>query len=261
MTSGQSIHANTVEVGNPEGRGAFLLVCEHASAAIPEEYDDLGLDGSLLRSHIAWDPGAIEVARELSAVLDAPLVAAKFSRLLYDCNRPPDAESAVPVRSEVHVIPGNTTLSPRERQQRVERFYVPFQETLSACIEHRGRTVADPIVVTIHSFTPVFDGRARDVEIGIIHDSDRRFADALIDALRRHATFNVQRNAPYGPADGVTHTLREHAIARGLANVMIEIRNDLIGQADSQRRVAEILAHCLRDSSGTRAEPVRDRPG
>jgi len=231
-----------VETINPAGAGAVVLVCEHAANHIPPDLGDLGVTADVLASHVAWDPGALAVARALSAALDAPLVAARVSRLVYDCNRAPDADSAIPAVSEVHPIPGNAELPAADRQARAERFYAPFRDAVAACLDGRAKAGRPTVLVTVHSFAPVFNGVARDVDIGILHDSDARFADAMLQAAAGEALLTVRRNAPYSAADGVTHTLRTHAVPRGLLNVMIEIRNDLIADAGAQAAMARRLA-------------------
>ncbi|MCT8997605.1 N-formylglutamate amidohydrolase [Chelativorans intermedius] len=235
-----------VETLNPDGAGPFVLACEHASNAIPAEFSDLGLDAEALASHVAWDPGAHAVALHLSALLDAPLVASRISRLVYDCNRPPHAPDATPARSEAYTIPGNAGLTRAARMRRAERFYFPFRAALSACLDSRMQAGKAPALVTVHSFTPVYLGRRRAVEIGILHDRDRRLADALIASLAQEGGWIVRRNEPYGPQDGVTHTLADQALGRGLDNVMIEIRNDLIAGAAEQKAMADLLARHLK---------------
>ncbi len=235
-------HDNVVEVINPSGKGGFVLVCEHASNFIPPEYENLGLGTDGLHSHVAWDPGALAVAKEMSARLDAPLVAQRISRLVYDCNRPPESQSAIPATSEVFEVPGNSGLSQSQRQARVDQYYVPFQQTLASRIDMHSRQVVPPVLMTIHTFTPVYNGVERNLDIGILHDSDNRFADALLTSLEQESRFKIVRNAPYGPADGVTHTLVQHALPRGLFNVMIEIRNDIVDTPESQRQMGKMLA-------------------
>jgi len=238
-------HDEVVEVINSSGQGGFLLVCEHASRFIPSRFDNLGLERDVLESHVAWDPGALGVAQEISTQLDAPLVAQRISRLVYDCNRPPDAESAMPAKSEIFDVPGNVDLSPSQRQLRIDQYYRPFQQTLSAQIDsHTARTLP-PALITIHSFTPTYHGIARNLDIGILHDSDSRFADALLISLASESQLVIARNQPYGPADGVTHTLVQHGLPRGLLNVMIEIRNDIIKTPKSQQKMGELLARHL----------------
>lgn len=253
--SGARTAGSYVDLRNPERAGTCLIVCEHASNFIPAEYGDLGLNAAARSSHIAWDPGAIEVAREMSALLDAPLLAQGASRLLYDCNRPPHEASAVPQVSEVYRIPGNEGLSPQQRAERAALFYHPFRDALAAAIEARAQP---PVLVTVHSFTPVWHGVRREVEIGILHDADARLADAMLAEAGVNSGFIVRRNEPYGPQDGVTHTLVEHALPRGLPNVMIEIRNDLVAGAEDQRAMAERLAAWLNAALKT-LDPATDR--
>lgn len=221
------------------GRSPVLLVCEHASARIPSEFHNLGLDSSDLTSHIAWDLGAFETARHLSATLDAALIYSTVSRLIYDCNRPPTAKSAVPERSEATPIPGNAGLSATDREARAERFYKPFERLLCQTLDQRPQPTA---LVTVHSFTPVYLNKRRTVEIGVLHDADSRLADALLDVA---SPYKVERNAPYGPEDGVMHTLREHALPRGILNVMIEVRNDLLSTPAQCAEMADTLAGWL----------------
>jgi len=234
-----------VEVINSSGQGDFVLVCEHASRFIPLEFESLGLEHDVLHSHVAWDPGALGVAEEISTRLDAPLVAQRISRLIYDCNRPPGSESAIPEKSEIFDVPGNVDLSQSQRQARIDQYYLPFQQTLSAQIDSHTTRIVPPALITIHTFTPTYHGVARNLEIGILHDSDSRFADELLISLQNENQFVVARNQPYGPTDGVTHTLVAHALPRGLMNVMIEIRNDIINTPASQRKMGEMLARHL----------------
>ncbi len=232
----------TVDVTNPSGAGRFVVVCEHASNFIPAELDNLGLAAHEIQSHIAWDPGALPVAQALAARLDAPLVAQRVSRLVYDCNRALEAESAVPAVSESTGIPGNSGLSAARRRARMERYYTPFRGALSDCIERRMTAARAPAIVTLHSFAPRFRGQRRDFDIGILHDTDSRFADALLEAAEAKNDFVIRRNEPYGPQDGVMHTLAEHAMPRGLLNAMLEIRHDLIADPGSQGAMAAWLS-------------------
>lgn len=229
---------------NSGGKSNVVLVCEHASHHIPDMYDGLGLSADALQSHAAWDPGAMAVAGHLSKMLDAVLVAGGVSRLVYDCNRPPYAPDAMPDRSEVIDVPGNKDLSAADRAGRVAHVYTPFR---AAVAEVMAKT-PDPILITIHSFTPVYHGAQRAVEIGVLNDTDTRVADAMLAVATDHTQASVQRNEPYGPANGVTHTLQEHAISHGHPNVMLEIRNDLIATDAQQKDIAQMLAGWIADA-------------
>ncbi len=226
-------------VVNAGGKSPVIVVCEHASSFIPPELHSLGLNADTLESHIVWDPGAMAVARGISSRLDAVLVASQISRLVYDCNRPPGSQDAVPAKSEIFDVPGNQALSQADRDVRIALVYEPFRSCLESVIADRR---SPGVIVTVHSFTPVYKGHVREVELGILHDQDSRLADAMLGNTRKHTSLNVLRNEPYGPADGVTHTLRESALPSGLHNVMIEIRNDLLATHQDQDAMAAMLS-------------------
>ncbi|MCZ7448242.1 N-formylglutamate amidohydrolase [Rhizobium rhizogenes] len=241
---------SSIAIENSAARGDIVIVCEHASPLIPPALGELGLDRSALTSHIAWDPGALALARCLSSSLDALLYFQRYSRLVYDCNRPPEAASAIVGRSEIYEVPGNQNLSEAERLARVNEIYLPFRNGLSEILTTRRTQGRKTILVTIHSFTPVYFGKRRHVEIGILHDADSALADAMLaEARKSDHRYLVIRNQPYGPQDGVTHTLMEHGIANGIPNVMIEVRNDLLASKDEQHAIASLLASLIKSGA------------
>jgi predicted N-formylglutamate amidohydrolase len=235
---------------NPEGRSPVVLICEHAGRRIPKKLGALGLPKTELARHIAWDIGAEGVARTLSQLLDAPLLLQRYSRLVYDCNRPPEAPDAMPAISETTRIPGNECLSPEAKLARIESLYRPFHAAVSKLLDRRTAEGRASHFVTIHSFTPVYKGKERKFELGILHDRDARLADKL---LKGFPDFDVRRNEPYGPQDGVCHTLNLHAGVRGLPYAMVEIRNDLIATERGQDEWAQRLAAPIRHAAGVRA--------
>lgn len=236
-----------VALRNADAPSQLVFVCEHASARIPARYGDLGLAPEARSSHAAWDPGALALAEHLADRFGAVLVAASVSRLVIDCNRPPEAPDAMPARSEIFDIPGNAKLDKAEREIRSQSYYTPFHAAVAKAISDRS----DPILVTVHSFTPVYHGAARTVEIGVLHDRDARLADAMLDAADRAGAQNVRRNDPYGPEDGVTHTLKKHALPGKHLNVMLEVRNDLIADAAAQDDMAKRLGDWLESALST----------
>lgn len=236
-----SADGEAVAVENGTAASGIVFVCEHASPALPASAGNLGLSAEALSSHIAWDPGALAVARLLAEKLDGTLVYQRFSRLIYDCNRPPESPAAMPEKSEIFDIPGNRELTPAERYARTAALYVPFHDQVTNEIGRIEAVRRKPVIVTIHSFTPVYFGKPREVEIGILHDTDARLADEMLKAAKG-GPYRVERNSPYGPEDGVTHSLRLHAIPYGHPNVMIEVRNDLISDSAGQEIMADYLA-------------------
>lgn len=235
---------DVVTVLNAEGRSPIVVVCEHASCFIPPALNDLGVSADDLQSHAAWDPGALPVAKGLSDRLNAKLIASEVSRLVYDCNRPPSAPDAMPHQSEAIKVPGNVGLSAVQRQDRVDKYYEPFRTTLAEAIA----ATTSPVIVTVHSFTPTYFGQKRAVEIGVLHDTDTRLADVMLETASQFTKVLVLRNDPYGPEHGVTHTLKEHALENGHLNVMLEVRNDLIQTNQQQDEMADCIAKWLADA-------------
>lgn len=236
----------TVEVVNAEGRSPFVLVCDHAARTLPAAYGDMGLTEAERASHIAWDPGALEVSRRLVALLDAPLVATRVSRLVLDVNRGPDDPRLIWTLSERTRIAANENLSPAERQDRIAALHVPYHDAIDALLKARARRGQPSILICVHTFTPVFHGVARPWEIGLIHGADPRFSAALRDALAAaEPALTIGWNEPYAARDGVTYTLERHGDGGGHHTSMIEIRNDEVSSPDGTARWAGRLARCL----------------
>lgn len=242
-----------VLVFNAAGRAPFVLACDHASNRFPDRYGDLGLTAHQRLMHVAWDPGALAVALQLSELLDAPLIASTVSRLVIDCNRDHDASDLIPTVSERTDIPGNQGIGDTERAERIGAFHAPFHAALETVLDARRAAGTETLLVTVHSFTPVYKDVRRPWPIGLIHGRDERFTAALRDALARDdAGLNIGWNEPYSALNGVTYTLEHHGDGRGLEATMIEIRHDEILEPEGVRRWAARLARCLTAAHGAR---------
>jgi predicted N-formylglutamate amidohydrolase len=232
-----------IVVENPAGAGPFVIVCDHASNRIPDDCKKFGFDPEALKTHIAWDPGALGVARHLMRSLDAPLIWPDVSRLVIDCNRPPHSATLIVTESEGRPVPANRGLSDDERARRLSQIHAPYHDAIDACLDQRANRGIT--VVAIHSFTPVYRGTARPWHIGILFDDDRRVADRLLGGLQNDPDLTVGANEPYSPADEVYYTVARHARPRSLPATMIEIRNDEIGDEAGERRWADRLTPLL----------------
>lgn len=228
-----------------DGSGPFVVACEHASNRVPRALGTLGLDPSDLQRHIAWDPGAAEVAAGIAARLDAALVVQRYSRLVVDCNRDPGLPDAITTLSEDTEIPGNLGLSPEAKAGRIEAVWEPFHAALDRLLEGRKQARRPTALVTVHSFTPVYRGASRPWHVGIISTTERSFADAMLGALGHDPKLVVGDNEPYSAKDNVDYTIRRHGRDRGLPHVMIEIRNDLVANEGGQQEWAIRLARAL----------------
>jgi predicted N-formylglutamate amidohydrolase len=234
-----------VAVDNFDGRGPFVLVCDHASNWVPPSLKGLGLPPAELDRHIAWDPGALELARQLSGLLDAPLVHATVSRLVLDVNRDPTHQGSVVTRSEDTLIPGNHELSAQERSRRVQAIYEPYHRALADVIEQCDARNCAPQIVSVHSFTPVYRNERRPWHIGVLSGGDKRLSQPLLELLRASGEFHVGDNQPYAPTDGVYHTLERHCASRSLRSVLLELRADTISDEKSRGQWALRLSQAL----------------
>jgi len=234
-----------LEIVNEGGTSDIVLVCEHASNYIPPEYAGLGLPESELSRHIAWDIGAATLARKLSTLLDAPAFLATYSRLLIDLNRPLHAASSIPERSEATDIIGNLQLPALERQRRAERIFTPFHSRVTQHLDERQAQGRQTVLITVHSFTPVYLGDARQWRAGILFDHAQTLGETLVERLRAQGEPTVAANEPYTISPDTDYAMPIHGKARGIDAALLEIRQDGLlteaGVEDWARKLARAL--------------------
>lgn len=234
-----------VEVVNPGAGSPWLLTCDHAGRRLPRALGDLGLPESELCRHIAWDIGIAPVSRQLAAALDAVMIAQPYSRLVIDCNRPPEVESSIPLVSESTSIPGNLDLSGADRLARVTEVFRPYHDRIAAELDCRDAHGTRTVLIAMHSFTAVYRGVERPWHVGTLYGRDGRLARALRQTLLGEDGLVVGDNEPYSVSDETDYTIPVHGEARGLVHVGIEMRQDLVASPEGQRAWAERLAKCL----------------
>lgn len=239
-----------VTVYREAGRSSFFLTCEHAGREIPRRLGDLGLHASEFDRHIAWDIGAAGVARRLSTRLDATLVLQRYSRLAIDCNRSPGHAESIPVVSESTEIPGNRNLQSDEVAARVNEVFDPYHDTIVRALDGRRDNGHASLLIAVHSFTPVFKGKARPWHVGLLFNRDDRLARVLIELMNGNGTLCVGVNEPYAISDATDYTIPVHGERRGIPHIEFEIRQDLIASRDGQREWADRLENWLLRSSG-----------
>jgi len=231
-----------------QGRSNMVIVVDHAGPRIPRSLGDLGLPPEELRRHIAWDIGALAVARRMSALLDAPLVAQPYSRLVIDCNRDPRVATSIPTVSEWLEIPGNAQLSEADRRARRAEIFEPYHARVRGVLEGRLQEHRDTLLVAQHTMTDCYKGVRREMQAAILYNRDRRFAGLVLDALRRERGLVVADNAPYFVSDETDFTIPHHGEGRGLPHVEIEIRQDLVSEAAGQLEWAERISRALQEA-------------
>jgi predicted N-formylglutamate amidohydrolase len=230
---------------NATGQSPFLLTCDHYGRLIPKQLGDLGLPEGELARHIAWDIGIAGVAERLATELGAHLIAQRYSRLVIDCNRPPGIASSIPLLSEATTIPGNEGLTRTDAETRRRAIFDPYHRRIDEVIDQRYAAKRPTILVSLHSFTPVYAGVARPWHIGTLYHRDRILPPLLMKALRAEGDLVVGNNEPYAVSDETDYTVPVHGEARGLVNSGIEIRQDLIADESGQQQWAERLARIL----------------
>ena len=233
-------------IPSASGASPLLFLCDHASAALPAGMAGLGLAAELFQTHIAYDIGAAQVTRALAGRFGAAAVLGSWSRLLIDLNRGVDDPTLVMQLSDGSIIPGNRNIGSHEVERRIREFHVPYHEVITRELDRIG---PNAVIISIHSFTPLWKGQKRPWEVGVLWDNDKRLAGPLMARLSQHA-FLWGDNEPYSGALE-NDCLNRHGTQRGLPHVLIEIRQDLIGNdADAgefAHRLGPVLDAALGD--------------
>jgi predicted N-formylglutamate amidohydrolase len=227
--------------------GGVLVVCDHAANALPPRYGDLGLPRQALERHIAYDIGAAWLTRRLAERLNAPAVLSTYSRLLIDANRGADDPTLVMRVSDGDLVPGNARVGEEEIARRRSLYWAPYRSAIEATVEAMLASGAPPAILSIHSFTPHWRGDKRPWKVGVLWDSDPRLAAPLIAALGAERDIGPEAVGDNEPYDGGLpgDTINATATARGLANALIEVRQDLIGERAAAEAWADRLARIV----------------
>ncbi len=240
---------------NSDGASPFLFTSDHYGRLIPHMLGDLGLPASELTRHIAWDIGIAGVAERVATAMNAHLIAQRYSRLVIDCNRPPEAVSSIPLISEATTIPGNDGLTQEAKARRRELFFDPYHQRIDAVIDDRLKAGRPTVLVSLHSFTPVYAGIKRPWHIGTLYQHDRALPPMLLQHLRTEGDLVVGDNEPYAVSDATDYTIPVHGEKRGLMNTGIEIRQDLITDESGQEQWAERLVRIFTEIEATLVTP------
>lgn len=243
------------EIVNPGTRSPLVILCDHASNAIPPELGDLGVPAAERRRHIAWDIGAAGIARLLAARFDAPAILCGTSRLVIDCNRQLAVPTLIPAVSDGTTIPGNAALGPEERERRIARYFRPYHDACAAVIDAALAVGRRPCILSVHSMTHTMNGTFRPWQISLSTGSHRSFADPVLAALRREPSITVGDNEPYALELATDYSTPVHALARGLDYIQVEFRQDEVADDAGERRYARIFADAIAGVIGQGSEP------
>ena len=225
----------------------LMLLCDHASNKVPAAYANLGLSRAELGRHISYDIGAGPLTVALSARLGAPAVMGGYSRLLIDPNRGESDPSLILAVSDGTIVPGNASIDRTERERRIALYYAPYHAAVEGMISDRLAAGQATIIVSIHSFTPLWDGESRPWHVGVLWDADPVLARGIVERLGADPELIVGENEPYSGSAPTNSTLRRHAELRRLPHLLLEIRQDLIADQAGVEAWADRLAPILGD--------------
>lgn len=229
-----------------KGRAPLLLLCDHASKAVPKALGDLGISEAELSRHIGWDIGGLDAATALSEALDAPLVASGYSRLVIDCNRWPGGEGSTPEVSDDTVIPANRRLTKEQVDARAEACFWPYHREVDRLLDGMTAEGRKVCLLVVHSFTPVMKGFERPWHVGVLWNDDPRLPAPLLAELRRDPALVVGDNEPYSARASYEYTLNAHARSRAIPHCSLEVRQDLMSTPDDARAWGRRLAPAIK---------------
>lgn len=232
-------------VVNEKGKAPLLLLCDHASKAVPKALGSLGISEAELSRHIGWDIGGLDAAIALSEALDAPLVASGYSRLVIDCNRWPGGEGSTPEISDGTVVPANQGLTKEQLDARAEACFWPYHREVDRVLDIMTAGNRRVCLLVMHSFTPVMKGFVRPWHVGVLWNDDPRLPEPLLAELRRDPKLVVGDNEPYSARASYEYTLTAHARSRAIPHCSLEVRQDLMDTPENARAWGRRLAPAI----------------
>jgi len=227
------------------GVSPFLFLCDHAGRRIPARLNDLNVPQEDLKKHIAWDIGIEGVGRALSSHFDACLIMQPYSRLVIDCNRWPGSETSILPMSEGTNIPGNQKLSAGDTAARVREIFDPYHRKISRHLDERRDAGRATIIVSLHSFTPIYAGTPRPWHASVLYNRNPDLSLTMFRLLEQEGDLVVGNNEPYSVTDETDYSIPVHGEQRGLSHLTLEIRQDLLHDKAGQIAWAERLARML----------------
>lgn len=232
--------AEAYEIVRGGADAPLILTCEHASERMPEPWSWPEADRRLIGTHWAFDLGAADLTRELAARIHGVGILARFSRLLVDPNRGEQEPSLFREVAERAPVALNARIDATDREARLTKYYRPFH----AAVDREVAVTKATTLLSVHSYTGLYEGEPRMLEVGILFDREEALGEQLVSAFE-DAGFHTAPNEPYSGKAGLIHSAAMHADARGLRAVEIELRQDLAVLPAFRARVIDVLAKAL----------------
>lgn len=232
------------EIAGDPRAGPFVLTCEHASNRLPAGFEAAPDDRPFLADHWGWDVGAADLVRDLAARTGSCAVFSRFSRLVCDLNREPGEHDFVVTEVEGHALALNRGVDAAERRRRRALWFDPYHDAVDRVLGERCAAGSEVRVCSVHTFTPVWRGNPRRLEVGVLFDAHEAHARSLCAALAREG-FATALNEPYSGYEGLIYAARRHGRAHRVVYLEIEVRQDLVDTPSRARAVGERVARAL----------------
>tara|TARA_Y100000816_G_scaffold266590_1_gene227262 strand:+ start:665 stop:1363 length:699 start_codon:yes stop_codon:yes gene_type:complete len=220
----------------------ILFIADHASNYIPYSLKNLGLQKSLLNSHIAYDLGVKELSIKLSNLFKTKYIIGEYSRLIIDLNRDISDPTLIPEIVDRKIITKNVNLNKTDKRKRISKIYNKYHEKIEKTIKHDDIT----ILISLHSFNPTFKKKKRNIHFGILSNQDRRLSNYIISEMKRRK-LKVGDNEPY-KGDLIGDTMYKHGLKNNLYHTLIEVRNDLLSSPTKIHTVSVLLKKVVNNS-------------
>jgi len=230
-----------------DAQAPVVFTCEHASNRLPAPWSWTEADQRLIEMHWAFDLGIAALTRELAVSMGAGAALSRFTRLLVDPNRPLESDTLFREVADGLPVQLNQGLTEQDRMHRIEGYYRPFHEAAARLVAQSPGAM----VVGMHSFTPLYEGEPREVEIGVLYDDDDAMGEAWAEILAQ-SPYEVRRNQPYTGKKGMMYSPQHHATSQGRVAVEMEIRQDLASDPVHRAAIRKWLARCVEETASLR---------
>jgi len=226
------------------GHGPYLLSCEHASNRVPAPLRTNASDREWLQTHWGWDIGARSVTREIIRLTGSSGIFARYSRLVCDPNRAPDSPTLIRCAVEGAILGFNSNLTIEEVDRRLERYHAPYHAALDRALIERKSNPGDMMLLSVHSFTPVFDDETRTMDIGVLFHPYESIARRLAEEIAAEG-YTVALNAPYSARKGLMYAASRHGSAHDAVHLELELNQKLLRTTPQCRRMGQALTRAL----------------
>lgn len=224
----------------------LIISCEHAGNEVPKEYHHLfEHKPETLETHRGIDIGALELTNTLAEKMEQEAYLHTVTRLLVDLNRSVQSPT---------LFSEYTKDQPQSVREHIfKKYYQPHRKRIEDKVNQIIESGDQAIHLGVHTFTPTWDGRERNVDVGFLYDPTRDREDHFCQRWRKEVSvrcpdLRLKMNQPYrGTMDGLTTYLRSNHPAEGYLGIEIEVSQRFTDPSlkDEWRNLQQEIANAL----------------